>query len=523
LNFLLLKNKYLESLTIKKFFSDIELDNEIKSIKKLLSIKGLKTIYYSLYIDIDEFNKIKGINYDVNTLHLELKYKNKNSKKCHLYNLQNKFPNLTELILIVNYDINNKIKKTSFKIEENNNCIINRLKLSIPEAQKGEINFYCGKFSKLESINIEYLHKDLINIENSFPLFYDKCPIIFESLQNLTLILFNTEILNYLKNNIKNMPNLKYFKFKSELSLFKDEKNYEEFLIEILSLKSLRKINIQICQHYEENSNANFVRIEKDFYTEKEIKKFIPDIVFQKFSKIKIQKEKFFERRMKPFCFNRNYFYKEEKEEEEEKKEEEEKEEEEKEEEEKEEEEKEEEEKEDNIKIKEKESNKEEPKEEIIEENLEEKINSFKLLIEKIPNIKDNMKEFLYHEFTKNRNKELITYYKLYEETNDKDDFIESIEMFLNKATTKELNKKNAKKEIELKLSTNIENENLINESKEIIEIMKKNNLFEDYEFNLMMNGLLNNDDLFISIFHILFEFKDFDDFYESVSIVLKK
>jgi len=50
-------------------------------------MKGLKTKYYSLYLNIDEFNKFEGINYDVKTLHLELKYKNKESNECHLYHL----------------------------------------------------------------------------------------------------------------------------------------------------------------------------------------------------------------------------------------------------------------------------------------------------------------------------------------------------------------------------------------------------------------------------------------------------
>ena len=52
---------------------------------------------------------------------------------------------------------------------------------------------------------------------------------------------------------------------------------------------------------------------------------------------------------------------------------------------------------------------------------------------------------------------------------------------------------------------------------------MKKNNLFKDQELNLIMNRLLNGDDCFMAIFQILFETKDFDDFYESVSLALEK
>jgi len=101
-------------------------------------------------------------------------------------------------------------------------------------------------------------------------------------------------------------------------------------------------------------------------------------------------------------------------------------------------------------KISENESNKEDQeKEEDIDENL------FNLLINDIPSIDENIKEFLNYEFTKNKNGKLYKLYSLYKETNDKDDFIESIEMYLNNSTTKKINYKIEfkKKEIKIKLS----------------------------------------------------------------------
>ena len=84
------------------------------------------------------------------------------------------------------------------------------------------------------------------------------------------------------------------------------------------------------------------------------------------------------------------------------------------------------------------------------EEDINEKNNNlFNSLINDIPNIDENIKEFLNYEFTKNKNKELYIFYSLYKETNDKDDFIESIEIYLNKSTTKKLiTKYNLKKKL---------------------------------------------------------------------------
>jgi len=73
---------------------------------------------------------------------------------------------------------------------------------------------------------------------------------------------------------------------------------------------------------------------------------------------------------------------------------------------------------------------------------------AFKLLVKEVPNINENIQDFLCNEFN-NGNSELETYYSLYEEIKEKDEFFESIEMFMKKPATKQLlekytsNKKN--------------------------------------------------------------------------------
>ena len=162
-----------------------------------------------------------------------------------------------------------------------------------------------------------------------------------------------------------------------------------------------------------------------------------------------------------------------------------------------------------------------------IKENPEENKNDskFKSLIKEIPSLSENIKEFLCDEFINNKNSELETYYNLYEDSKEKEEFIESIEMFMKKpATIKILNKfniKNIKKEIESKL---LENKgNLIEKSKEVINIFKKFNLFNEKELNIIKNSIENGDDVYTSAFQVLFDNKDFDEFYETITIALEK
>ena len=150
--------------------------------------------------------------------------------------------------------------------------------------------------------------------------------------------------------------------------------------------------------------------------------------------------------------------------------------------------------------------------------------NEFKSLISEIPNINENVQAFLFDEFINKKNSELEAHFSIYEENKEKDEFIESIEMFLNKSNTKQLlskfNMNHIKKEIEPKLS--IKKDNLVEKSMEIIKVFEKYNLFSEKEFNIIKSSLKNGDNIFTSAFQFIFENKDFDEFYETITIALK-
>ena len=148
--------------------------------------------------------------------------------------------------------------------------------------------------------------------------------------------------------------------------------------------------------------------------------------------------------------------------------------------------------------------------------------NEFRNLIKDVPNITENIQEFLCYEFN-NQNSELETYYNIYEENKEKSEFIESIELFMKKPNNKKLlenfNSNSLKKEIESKLS--LKNDNLIEKSKELIKIFKKYNLFNEKELNIIRNSLESGENIIAAAFQVLFDNKDFDEFYETITIAI--
>ena len=148
--------------------------------------------------------------------------------------------------------------------------------------------------------------------------------------------------------------------------------------------------------------------------------------------------------------------------------------------------------------------------------------NEFRNLIKDVPNITENIQEFLCYEFN-NQNSELETYYNIYEENKEKSEFIESIELFMKKPNNKKLlenfNSNSLKKEIESKLS--LKNDNLIEKSKELIKIFKKYNLFNEKELNIIRNSLESGENIITAAFQVLFDNKDFDEFYETITIAI--
>ena len=153
----------------------------------------------------------------------------------------------------------------------------------------------------------------------------------------------------------------------------------------------------------------------------------------------------------------------------------------------------------------------------------------FKSLIKEISSLDENTQNFLIDEFTTNKNSELETYYTLYESNKEKEEFIESIEMFMNKASTKKSLIKYSLNKIKSEISSNLlkknendNNEDLVRKSKEIIKILQKYNLFNEKEYNIIMNSLENDDDVFTATFQVLFDDQDLNEFYETMNLALE-
>ena len=275
-----IKDKETE-IYITNVWSDYlnEKEKEKKSIEKLLSMKGLKELNLYFKLNPDEIAEIKGINYDLEKLELEhINFKKECNKINYFGNFQNKFPNINKLKI---YDLYEHFAEgsKSFQIEENNNSKINSIDFTIQNNDAdGKIQFYCGPYNKLESIKIFY-DCHLKDLNKSFPIFYDKCPIIFESLKYLYLKIQQLENINLI-SNIDCLPNLINFSL-----IIKEYDKIEENIFnisinKILSLKSVKYIFVSRNDSYD------------NFYSDNELKEKFPVIDLTKYFEVIIRKRK---------------------------------------------------------------------------------------------------------------------------------------------------------------------------------------------------------------------------------------
>ena len=137
----------------------------------------------------------------------------------------------------------------------------------------------------------------------------------------------------------------------------------------------------------------------------------------------------------------------------------------------------------------------------------------FKSLIKEMPNLSENIQDFICDEFI-NKNQELETFFSVYENTKEKDEFFESIEIFLKKPNTKKNLIQFSLKKIKSEISSTLL-------KKGIIKILKKYNLFNEKEYNIIMNSLDNDDDVFTATFQVLFDDQDLNEFYETMNLAL--
>ena len=276
--FLDFENTSLENVEL---FSKINI-NEIEEkllIEKLISMKTLKNI--SLYlkkIKCEKFLEIQGKN--LSATKMEIFWRSEDD--CILYNLQEKFPNLTDIVI---NNCNHQYSEKTIEIKENNQMKINNILLHLEN--NSSIKFYIKSYEDLISFDLNYKYK-IKNIKDILPIFTDNCQVIFKSLSNLKINNqypyepLSLDILNNIYNNLNYMPNLKslylccYYKEEDEIKI----EFYKKFIKKILSIK-LEYIHIVIKGKY---------LYEDKTYSINELKEICNDINVLNLNKIQIQK-----------------------------------------------------------------------------------------------------------------------------------------------------------------------------------------------------------------------------------------
>ena len=222
------------------------------------------------------------------------------SGKCLLNSLIKKFKNLSK-ILIHTFSYG-EAEKTIIKIEEDINCKINNFSLILKNVDD-LISFSCTKFENLVAINLSFnsitinlsFNSIISNLNHTLPIFKEKCDIMFKSLITFHFnyfdgckfnyefedekekeIKFEFSILKNIFNNLDCMPKLEDFSFDCPIDEV-DEKFYNAFISKILSL-NLRCVKIGVQNKI------------KAFYSESELKEIDPNINYNRYDSIVIQK-----------------------------------------------------------------------------------------------------------------------------------------------------------------------------------------------------------------------------------------
>ena len=273
------KNSPLEYVSFERSSTK----NEKENLKQLISIERLKKLKMKLSeINDNDVDKIEGVNNSVEELHLIW---NNQQTDCEIFNLQNKFPNVSKLII----NSKNFYAKNNFselEIEENHNLKIKKFEIS---AQNKMIKFGVQSFENLKYISLNIVN-EIKNLKNLLPFLNNDCKVIFNYLTYFEFInnaktsdakTQNLEIIKNLCSNIDKIRNLRVFVF-SCYSKGIDEAFYLELIKKLLSLR-LTRIELKIQDDSIINSGS--------YYSKDELKKLCPNLYFG-IQKIEINKLK---------------------------------------------------------------------------------------------------------------------------------------------------------------------------------------------------------------------------------------
>jgi hypothetical protein len=229
-------NVFLQNLYIISNDNN-NIETEKKVIEKIISMKSLKEVNLFLQkFDYNDISDIEGTNNSITMINIV----SKDHPKYDLFNLQQKFPNLSDIQLKASYNENNK---NDIEIIENENFKINKLEINCHNAN---IKLFCQPFQNLETINI-IIYGEMDNITERFPFFNDNCNILFDSLNYFQFTYskyIKLDILYNLCNNLDNMKNLKNLIL--DLKCKEVDKKYYDYLNKKLSTLNLNYINCRI-------------------------------------------------------------------------------------------------------------------------------------------------------------------------------------------------------------------------------------------------------------------------------------
>ena len=253
-----------------------EIKYEKDAIENICNSTELKEVEFdTMFIEKEELLKL-----NINNLIQKLTINFNHIENIYKYIIE-KFPNVSELFISIYLCRGDTLKQLI--IEENSNSKINKINIIIQEsAIFGGINIICGPFEKLENFSLFIKENNSINLKDSFPIFYDECPVLFKNLKFFEFKVtgfqnkFNKDIIKNIFNNIGNMPNLESFSFYYSIK-YSDLDYYNEDVVKkLLALKLIKEILVNIN--------------DKDYYSKNELKSLYPEINFNKFKTVKLPK-----------------------------------------------------------------------------------------------------------------------------------------------------------------------------------------------------------------------------------------
>ena len=252
-------------------------DEDITFLKNILLLKNIEKVNFDIYkINNENLAKIEGENTSLKELQLNWYSKTDN---CILYSLQNKFPNLSTLI--VEYTLcESEKQKVSLEITEKPNSKINKIYII---DLKIDTKLHCCPYKDLVEIKLKISNKVINNYKHILPIFDGGCKTIFKNLKTLHFEYeypdIDSDIFKNIYGNINNMTNLKDLKLQFNLKYIEKEL-YENFIRKLISMELN---NIHIYYRYDKKIFSYYLK--KDFIELKcEVNYHFEKIYIQKFN-----------------------------------------------------------------------------------------------------------------------------------------------------------------------------------------------------------------------------------------------